>query len=364
MGVTTGIDAGGRDAETRGEGGGHGDAGGGASTLPGWMRPSPAATDSIAEPTAPLGSGSSNLPAAGWAGRLAVAAGDIKLSHSVFALPFAVLGVFLASGVTARSGNGWSELLAKLGLVLVCMVLARTWAMLFNRLADARFDAANPRTARRAVASGRLARRDAWLLASVCAGGFVAAAGAFAFFGNVWPVMLAIPVLAWLAFYSLAKRFTALCHVLLGTALAISPLAAALAVDPAALGRAWALYAVAGMVTCWVAGFDIIYALQDLDFDRQAGLNSIPARIGWRGAIWVSRVLHAAAAGLLMAAWWVEPRFGAIFLAAVTVAVLVLIAEHVVLARRGRAGLEMAFFTLNGVVSCVVGAAGTLDLLL
>ncbi|MEZ6235234.1 MAG: UbiA-like polyprenyltransferase [Phycisphaerales bacterium] len=291
---------------------------------------------------------------------LLLAARDIKLAHSVFALPFAVLAAFLARDAAA----GWGRFAGQLGLVVVCMVAARTWAMLFNRLVDRRFDAANPRTARRAVASGARGGGGAWGLAAGSAGLFVACAGLFGvLFANWWPAMLSVPVLAWIAFYSLTKRFTLLCHVFLGGALAASPLAAALAIEPGSLVGAGsaALWWLSAMVLLWVAGFDVVYALQDIEFDRSAGLRSVPARLGWRGAAWVARGLHVLAAGALVMAWMAEARLGWVFGAAVVVVLGVLVLEHVVLARRGERGLEMAFFTLNGVVSCVLGAAGVVD---
>ena len=295
---------------------------------------------------------------AGWPAALRHAAADIKLAHSVFAMPFAVLGAFLARD----AGAGWGRFGGQLALVVACMVLARSWAMLFNRIADRRYDALNERTRRRAIPSGRLGRSQAWGVALGCAGLFVAATSGFlVFFGNPWPLILSAPVLAWVAFYSLTKRFTALCHVFLGGALAASPLAAAIAVDPAALAHT-PLWLLAGMVLAWVAGFDVIYALQDVDFDRASGLRSIPARLGWRGALWVSRGLHLAAWGFLAAAVGAEPRFGALSWAAAGVVWFLLVTEHLVLVRRGRAGLDVAFFTLNGLVSCVLGAAGSLDL--
>ncbi len=295
-----------------------------------------------------------------------LAALDIKLAHSVFALPFAVLGAFLArgDGPGPGAGAGWSVFGVQLGLVVVCMVLARTWAMLVNRLADARLDALNPRTQQRAVASGRLPARAAGWIAAGCAAGFIAAAGLFwPLAGNAWPLGLSVPVLAWLAFYSFAKRFTWLCHALLGTALAISPLAAALAVDPAAISRVSALWWLSGMVVCWVAGFDVIYALQDVEVDRRLGLFSVPARLGIGRALWLSRVLHAGAAACLLMAWRSDTRFGVVFLAAVAIAAALLAVEHIVLAKRGEKGLDMAFFTLNGIVSCVVGGLGVVSLL-
>lgn len=299
-------------------------------------------------------------PSRAWAA-LRRALADIKLAHSVFALPFAIV-----AAVAARpADSAWAVFAGQLAIVVVCMVLARTWAMMVNRIVDRGFDARNPRTARRAIASGRLSPRHAWLIALVSAGLFVAAAALFwVFFGNRWPALLAVPVLAWTAFYSLTKRFTWLCHVFLGGALAASPVAAAIAIDPSFLGRSPMLWSLAGMVVLWVAGFDVIYAIQDIEFDRREGLSSIPARLGLRGAAWTSRALHAGALGMLLLAWRGEPRFGPIFGAAVGLAAALLVLEHVVLARRGKAGLDMAFFTLNGIVSCVLGALGCADLLL
>jgi len=300
-----------------------------------------------------------------------LALSDIKLAHSVFAMPFAVLGAFLTAprDPVGAGGGGqilWGRLGLMLALVVVCMVLARTWAMLVNRLADREIDAANPRTARRAFARGALSPRDGALMLAACALGFVAAASLFGvLFQNWWPAFLAVPVLAWIGLYSYTKRFTWLCHVFLGGALAASPLAAAIAVGgPASLApdaSGPAVLALAGMVLCWVAGFDVIYALQDLDYDREVGLNSVPARFGWRGAVWVSRALHAGALALLLLAWRVEPRLGGLFLGAVVIVAALLLWEHAVLARRGRAGIPMAFFTLNGVVSVVLGVLGSID---
>lgn len=294
-------------------------------------------------------------------GQLRLVAGDIKLAHSVFALPFAVLGAVLARS----EGSPTGRFVAQLALVVLCMVFARTWAMLVNRLADRAFDAANPRTSRRAFASGRLPSRRGWALALAAAALFITTTGLFlALFGNPWPLALSVPVLAWIAIYSYTKRFTALCHLVLGAALAASPLAAAIAVDPASAARVPALAWLAAMVLAWVAGFDVIYALQDIDFDRAAGLRSIPARLGWRGGAWVSRVLHAAAIVFLVLAWGSDPRLGWLFGAGVLAVGGLLIAEHAILARRGRDGLDIAFFTLNGVVSCTLGALGCADVLL
>jgi 4-hydroxybenzoate polyprenyltransferase len=245
------------------------------------------------------------------------------------------------------------------------MVFARTWAMLVNRLADRRFDAANPRTQRRPLASGRLPLRAAGAITASAAVLFIGATGLFwILFSNPWPLILSTPVLAWIAFYSFTKRFTALCHIFLGGALAASPIAAAIAVNPDALATTPAIWLISGMVLSWVAGFDVIYALQDIDFDRAVGLHSIPARLGWRGGLWVSRVLHSAAFAALIVAWRAEPRFGPVFAVGIAVVGGLLVVEHLILVRRGRAGLDMAFFTVNGIVSCLLGLAGVLDTVL
>ena len=331
--------------------------------------PSPSNTILLmsAAPSSPL-----SLPA-----KLALAAADIKLAHSVFALPFALLASFLArpssprgGGVTspASDGEGWPRFAGQLALLILCMILARTWAMLINRLADIRIDAANPRTHRRILASGKLSQRDGQRIAIACAILFIAACSLFwILFANPWPTYLAVPVLLWIAFYSITKRFTALCHIFLGGALAASPIAAAIAINPAALTTPptnLSIWFLAGFVLLWVAGFDVIYALQDIDFDRSAKLHSIPAATGWKNAIWISRFLHAAAFTLLVFAARADPRFGPLFLAAVALVGVLLITEHAILAKQGKAGLNMAFFTINGLVSLLLGAAGIFDLTL
>jgi len=309
------------------------------------------------------------MPPGAMTARLGIAASDIKLSHSVFALPFALL----AAVVARPESEGWRESGIKVALVVVCMVLARTWAMLVNRLADAAIDRENPRTAGRAFASGRLGMGEGWAMAWGSAAGFVAVAAMFGvLFANWWPAWLAAPVLAWIALYSWMKRVTWACHLVLGTALAASPVAAAIAVDPGAVGLAGGaglagevgaamVWWLAGMVVLWVAGFDVIYALQDVEFDRSRGLFSVPASLGVPAAIWISRAMHAGAWVMLVMAWRSEPRFGVVFGVAVVLVAGLLAAEHAVLARRGKAGLEMAFFTLNGVVSVVVGVLGCVD---
>ncbi|MFG0284000.1 MAG: 4-hydroxybenzoate octaprenyltransferase [Phycisphaerales bacterium JB039] len=292
--------------------------------------------------------------------RLRLLGADIKLAHSVFALPFALLGAFMAG----LAGEPAGLAAGKLGLVIVCMVSGRTWAMLINRLAEVRFDRENPRTARRAFASGRLRRRDGGLGAAAAAVVFGAGcAGFWLLDDNPWPVILGAPTLGWIALYSFTKRFTWLCHLFLGGALAASPLPAAIAVDPAWLSGAHAggIWLLSATVALWVAGFDVIYALQDLEFDRARKLRSVPARFGAGGAMWVSRLLHAGAVACLAGVWGLDSRFGVIFGAGVAMVGGLLVWEHAIVARRGN--LEMAFFTINGAVSLVLGALGIVDVL-
>lgn len=296
---------------------------------------------------------------------LSLIARDIKLAHSVFALPFAIFGAFLAKTTERPS---WRAFAGQLALVIVCMVCARTWAMLFNRLVDRRIDAQNPRTSRRVFASGQLSLKQGWIAAGIAAGLFVGATSLFrVFFANPWPLLLSVPVLWWIAFYSLTKRFTVLCHLFLGGALAASPIAAAIAINPSSM--IWppivpSILCIALMVLTWVAGFDIIYALQDVAFDRGAGLSSIPARLGWKRAVWVSRGLHVLSLLFLIGAGVTDGRLSWTYGTGVACAGALLATEHVILAKRGQAGLDMAFFTINGIMSCLLGVVGCIDAIL
>ena len=287
---------------------------------------------------------------------LAALAADIKLAHSVFALPFAVVGA--AHAVRWR---GALPSIAEVALILVCMVLARTAAMTVNRAADARLDAANPRTAGRAVPAGRVPRALAWGVAGVCGAAFVAAsAGFIGTTDNPWPLILSPAVLAVLCGYSLTKRFTWLCHAVLGVALALSPPAAALALDPASLASPlpWLL---AGYVAGWVAGFDIFYAEADAAHDRKAGINSVPARFGVGTGRALAAALHALASAALVTAVVSDPALGAVSALGVVLATALLVYEHVRVRRHDH--LEPVWFLINGVIALILGATLTLDLL-
>lgn len=280
---------------------------------------------------------------------------DIKLSHSVFALPFALLGAAMAVGTERPAPRDVAVLAA---LVVGCMVSARTAAMVANRLLDRDIDARNPRTAGRALPAGRISvaqARAAFVLASAA---FVALCAAFVpLFGNRWPLWLSVPVLAWISAYGLLKRFSMLCHVWLGASLAMSPLAAAIAVRPEALAEP-APWFLAGAVLLWVAGFDVLYAMQDTDVDVREGLHSMPSRLGDARAAWVSRAMHAGSVACLVACWRADPRLGPAFGAAVLVAAAVICMEHVLLATGGAPRFAQHFTLLNGVVSIVLGATG------
>ena len=259
----------------------------------------------------------------------------VKLSHSVFALPFALASAALA----AREGFRWPQI----GWIVVAMVGARSAAMGFNRLADHEIDARNPRTAARELPAGRLTRGEVRALVGLSAAVFVLAAA------MLNPLCLALsPVALGIVFgYSYTKRFTPLSHVFLGLALAIAPVGAWLAVR-GAFAAAPAVIALA--VLFWVAGFDVIYACQDVDFDRQAGLHSIPARLGVGRALVVARLFHAVAV-LLMAAVYTLADLHPAYLAGVAVIAGILAWEHALVSADDLSRVDAAFFTMNGWVS-------------
>jgi 4-hydroxybenzoate polyprenyltransferase len=294
-------------------------------------------------------------------------AADIKLAHSVFAMPFALLAAFMAAAGGHDQGRAidWPRFAGQLALIVLAMVLARTVAMLANRLIDRDIDARNPRTQGRALPSGTLALSHALAAIAVCALAFMGVCFTFGwFYGNWWPTILGIPVLAWIASYGYFKRFTSLCHLWLGSSLALSPIAAAIAIAPGSIAEQPALWLISAMVLCWVAGFDIIYALQDVDIDRAQGLYSIPSRLGIPAALWISRLLHAAAAACLVAALIIDDRFGIIFAIGVAIVAALLIYEHATVARWGTTKIALAFFTLNGLISCLLGGLGIVDVIL
>lgn len=273
----------------------------------------------------------------------------VVFSHTAFALPFALIGY--TWGVLAV-GFDWTVLVK----VLLCMVTARNAAMGFNRLVDRRIDARNPRTATREIPAGKLSVRQVKWFVAVNVTLFVALAFSFNLLtGYLSPVALAV-----ILGYSYTKRFTALCHLILGLGLAISPSAAYIAVTGT---LTWMPVVLSGLVFTWVSGFDIIYALQDADFDREQGLHSIPSRLGARNAVRVSLVLHAltvlfvAGLGWMMRAEWLY-WIGALFF------VSMLCYQHSLVRPDDTSRLGRNFGTVNGVSSVVFCLFILLDVLL
>ena len=293
------------------------------------------------------------------ASQLAAIASDIKLSHSVFALPFAVLAMLLAAAWAGR-WPGWDEVV----LIVLCMVLARTVAMAVNRWADSKIDAENPRTAGRAIPAGRVSAGLMLNVAILCGLAFIAmTSGFWVLRDNFWPVVLAPAVLAFLAGYSWMKRVTWLCHVYLGVALAISPVAAAIAIEPGYLAQP-TVWLLSLMVLTWVAGFDVIYALQDVAADRTQDLQSIPARLGVRQALWIARGLHLVSVLSLAGVAASSDALGLWFWLASGVTALLLVVEHVIVAGVEVRRIPVAFLTINGVISLLLAAAGVLDVMM
>lgn len=290
--------------------------------------------------------------------QLMVVASDIKLSHTVFAMPFALLATFLAANWNHRL-PGWIEF----GLIVMCMITARTFAMAFNRLADHSIDAENKRTMSRALPSGRVSVTFMRVVLASMALAFIAFTSGFWILSeNPWPMALSVPVLGVLAGYSLTKRFTWVCHGILGLALAISPIAAAIAIEPNYLTHSTA-WLIALMVLAWVAGFDVLYAMQDIEADRALGLYSIPARLGINRALLISRILHAISISALLMVGWTSPQLGLLFRIASVLTVTLLIFEHALVWGGQTKQLHMAFFTINGIISLMLGLAGIMDLL-
>lgn len=282
----------------------------------------------------------------------------IKFSHSVFALPFAFIATFMAG----RGRPGGLPTAGQFGLILLCMVAARSFAMTFNRIADAALDARNPRTSGRPLPAGRISPGQAWCFLAGSALVFVAGAGGFWMaWANPRPIGLALPTLAALAGYSYAKRFTSLAHFVLGAVIAFAPTAAWIAIHPATLG--WPALLLSAAAGLWIAGFDIIYACQDVDVDRREGLRSIPARLGIGRALLVSRACHLGTVLLLVVLGRVADM-GLLYWAGLGVTAALLAAEQSVVRANDLSRVNLAFFTLNGCVSVLLGLATIADVLL
>ena len=271
----------------------------------------------------------------------------IKFEHTVFALPFAVMSAFIAA-------DGFPPL-AKFGWILVAMVGARSCAMAFNRLADAEFDSMNPRTAMRAIPAGLITKSTVWIFTIVSAGLLVLAAWQL----NPLAFALSPVALAVIMGYSYTKRFTALSHFWLGLSLSISPVGAWIAIQGS--------FALPPIILClvvlfWTAGFDIIYACQDVNFDRQHGLHSIPAKLGIRWALWLSSALHVVAV-LLLLYISILVELGAFYYIGVGIVGLIFIYEHAIVKPTDLSRVNLAFFTLNGMISLVLMVLSIADIL-
>ena len=275
----------------------------------------------------------------GGASRLVQWVNFVKLPHTVFALPFALVGATLASYTHDIT-------LATLGWIVLAFTAARFAAMGFNRIVDRQFDARNPRTAKRELPSGVLTVRAATLAVTLASLVFVFAAWRL----NPVCAMLSPVALGWVLWYSYTKRFTHWSHVVLGVGLAIAPVGGYLAVAGEWSTPWWMLIALALGVSSWTAGFDILYALQDEDFDRAERLHSIPVVFGRRGALTIARGLHVLTVAALAAVGTAVP-VGWLYAVGVFVAAALLLYEHSLVRGDDLSKLDAAFFTMNGVIS-------------
>ena len=264
----------------------------------------------------------------------------VKLSHTVFAMPFALASMALAARET-RGWPGWRLFL----LIVGAVVLARTCAMSFNRIVDRKFDAENPRTANRHLPVGKVSIASAWTLCILSGVGFMAISYAIN-----WACLILSPIaIVVICFYSLTKRFTDFTHIYLGIALALAPIGSWLAVR-GQLHIAPVVLAMA--VVCWLVGFDIIYAIQDYDFDRTHGLHSLVVRWGPKNALQFSFLVHLLMWGLI-AIYGLFSRFWIPYFVALLVILVCLLLEHWIARRRSLKWINVAFFRLNAVVSIV-----------
>lgn len=299
----------------------------------------------------------------------------IRFSHTLFALPFALLATAWAYVIPLPGSHSvvagmetqnylalrWQSLL---GIVL-CMITARSFAMAMNRLFDHHWDGENPRTASRHLPAKILSRSSVGWFSAGCAIAF--AASSCLFLPNVLPILLCIPVLGFLALYSLAKRFTNLVHFWLGSALMLGPVCAWIALrglsvqaNPIDILPALTLGLV---VFFWVSGFDIIYSCQDVEYDRRAGLFSIPAWLGVRNALRLAAVCHAAMWCVALSLSFALPSLslGWLFRATLVVIGLLLIYEHNVISDKSLSRMQLAFFQLNSIISVLFLVVGTID---
>jgi 4-hydroxybenzoate polyprenyltransferase len=273
------------------------------------------------------------------ASRITAYVNFVKLPHTIFALPFALVGVTLASYVAPVT-------LGAVGWILVAFTAARFAAMGFNRIVDRKIDASNPRTAGREIPRGALSVMEASVAVAIASALFLIAAWQL----NPLCLALAPLALAWVLFYSFTKRFTRWSHLVLGLGLAIAPAGGYLAITGRWSQPAWMLWAMALAVTSWTGGFDMLYALQDVDFDRQHHLHSVPAALGERNAILLSRGLHVVTV-LALAAVGLAVHAGWLYALGTALSAALLAYEHSLVKADDLSRLDAAFFTMNGVIS-------------
>jgi len=281
----------------------------------------------------------------------------IRFSHTLFALPFALLAAVMAwRAEPVVAFRAWD-----LAGILLCMMFARSAAMAFNRLADRKLDALNPRTESRHLPRGMLGVGSVVAFTVVCSLGFVA--GTLFFLPrNPIPLCASLPVLAFLLAYSYTKRWTLLAHFWLGAALMLAPLAAWVAVRAEIF--AWPPLLLGSAVMLWVAGFDMIYACQDEQFDRKMQLRSVPARFGVAAALRIAALCHLGMIVLLLCVPLVYEAFGTIYLLGVAAIALLLVYEHFLVRPDDLGRVNRAFFQVNAVVSLGLLVIGSIDLLI
>src|SRR5262249_37881582 len=286
--------------------------------------------------------------------RLRITLEMIKIEHTLFALPFAFLGATLAAHeLPPHQPSSW---ISRFLWITVAMVGARSAAMTFNRIADRRIDAANPRTAGRALPAGALDVRFAWTFTIASCAVFVIAASRL----NQLALLLSPVALASVFLYSFTKRFTSLSHFVLGWCLGIAPTGAWIAIQ----GRVDATPLLLSLsVLLWTAGFDVLYACQDFDFDRKAGLHSIPSRLGINRALWAARGIHLLMFAALVL-FFLSAKLGGVAFAGVVATGALLLYQHSIVKADDLSRLNAAFFTTNAFVSVILFVTAAADVLL
>lgn len=276
----------------------------------------------------------------------------VKFPHTIFALPFALLGFFIGVQVTGFLS------LKILGLVVLCMIFARSAAMGFNRWADTDIDSLNPRTQSREIPAGTISRKNALMFVILNVVGFCLTT----YFVNPLAFFLSPVAIFVILFYSYTKRFTSLCHIVLGVGLGLAPLGAYIAVT----GQFHTIPILYGLaVLFWVSGFDIIYSLQDDEFDKRNSLNSIPVRFGRRRALWISTGLHILSAVLVVCAGYLlyteVPSVWWLHILAVIIFVALLFYQHTIVSENDLSRVDLAFFSTNGYASLIFCSLVILD---